>query len=258
MSNEDKGLQRRSTDKKPQSLRDRLKVRQTIIGGNESSKGSLDALRQQAREQKEAVASRDEALVLLLDASISMESSSTPYTQADAEQGKDWPPSKLDAAKEAACALLRLSRRSYTSVVGFSDFGIVLAPLSNRIRSIGAVQGMYTIGRTAMLSGLSEAYNVLAAVGGKYKVRRIILLSDGMPTDAEDHEVIARAESIGRHGIIIDTVAFGEDADRDLMKAIARAARGIMCEADDVAKLIKVFKALEATKRGLLGGRTTP
>jgi len=214
------------------SLRDKLRAKT----------GTLSTLKQAVQQQKAERAHRDEGLVLLLDASLSMMG---PTSMEDHTP-------RIDAMKQAACALLTASRRSYSGVVAFSELPMELAPIGNRMRSIAAVRGVGVYGSTAMLLGLDAAYDMLKMVAGKYKVRRIILLSDGCATDSEPEQLVEKARQIGLDGIVLDTIAFGHNADRSALEEMASVARGRMAEADTATELVRVFKALEVSKRGLL------
>lgn len=108
--------------------------------------------------------------VLVIDASGSMDDC-------------DWPPSRLDAAKEAAHAFLEEVRTSqtnaYMAVIAYGDRASILCDLTSislhRIIS-DAINSIYIMGATNITEGLINAYELLRNASG-YK--KVILLSDG-------------------------------------------------------------------------------
>lgn len=198
------------------------------------------ALRQQARRTPEA-------LVLCLDVSASMGTleGTVPGMRKDG------------AMRQAATALVDGSRSSMVGIVTFGDRGRVECPLVHRTSALSAVAGVHaqTEG-TAMRAGLRVAKGLLDPAADQYRVyrvRRIVLMSDGRATDASPELLVSDATDIWNSGIVIDTVAFGEDADRKLLEAVAAAGRGQYRTAVNARELIVTFRQLEAKRRGLLG-----
>jgi hypothetical protein len=76
-------------------------------------------------------------------------------------------------------------------------------------------------------------------------------MSDGRPTCSYD-EVKKKAAEFALYGFVIDTVAFGADADARFLKDIADATGGISYEASSVSGLVESFALLDTPVRGLL------
>jgi len=104
-------------------------------------------------------------------------------------------------------------------------------------------------GMTDMKGGLSLAQGI----DWPTSRRRVILLSDGMPTTGSPLPV---ALALGRSGVVIDTVACGEDADENTLRKIAAAGNGTFVRCENVTQLRKAFRALESRTRALLGPKT--
>lgn len=216
-------------------------------GGVEALKGlvkkgpsALDALRNQAI----ADANVQEALVLLLDASWSM----------DGLAGEGSYESALEASKRAAKALTDASQASHIGVIAFSSNVDLLTRVANKSIAMTVIDRISSNGRTSMKAGLLAAYEELDTAKAAYQVKRVILLTDGSPTDCMIDElfVIAKRAKEGK-GYILDTIGFGAGADVAGLKLLAEAGGGVYSEASNAEQLVKSFIMLEAKTRGLLG-----
>lgn len=185
-----------------------------------------------------------EALVMLLDASGSM---------LDAADGPGTRISKLQAAIEAARVLVENSIEGVTSV-GVIMFGSTTQVLSGMNRDLGSVLDRLHVGNvgvcgsTRMDRGLEAAVQELQ--GAKNPVRRIILMSDGVPDDPM--RTLEIAEEVSGKGIVIDTVAFGRDADLRFLEGVSGYSKGVTKSASSAKDLRLTFGQLDATTRGLL------
>jgi hypothetical protein len=219
----------------------------------------LSSLRKQVKTAKafdEAMSKiASETLVLCIDTSSSM-TDMTSYTQTgtDAYGYPIFDPTvkiKIDVAREAAKGLVEASKRSMIGIVIFhSRADLVCEPTLNTNPALQ--QGLASIrsmGMTEIAGGIRVSIDSLRRA--HTKLRRIILLSDGCATG--DDPMIA-AQEAKNLSIIIDTVAFGDNADRDTLRAIAELTGGVLKEANDAASLIKEMLMLEAGIRGLLTG----
>ena len=101
-------------------------------------------------------------------------------------------------------------------------------------------------GMTAMKTGIEAAEALLWPT----QRRRVVLLSDGMPTHGDP---LAAARRLGEAGVVIDTVGCGVDVDEVTMRAIAAVGGGKYVPCSQVGELRRVFRALETRARGLLG-----
>lgn len=186
-----------------------------------------------------------EALVMLLDASGSM---------LDYADGPGTRVTKLQAAIEAARVLVDNSIEGVTSV-GVIMFGSTTQVLSSVNRDLGSVLGRLFVGcvtacgSTRMDRGLEAAAYELN--GAKNPVRRIILMSDGVPDDPMG--TLSIAEEVSAKGIVIDTVAFGRDADLRFLEGLSGYSKGVTKQASSAKDLRLTFGQLDAATRGLLG-----
>jgi Mg-chelatase subunit ChlD len=213
----------------------------------------LDALRKAKERDERQQRLRDiaiktmpghEALVMLLDASGSM---------LDAADGPGTRVTKLQAAIEAARVLVEASIEGVTSV-GVIMFGSTTQLLSGMNRDLSSVLDRLHVGNvsacgsTRMDRGLEAAVQELQ--GARNPVRRIILMSDGVPDDPM--RTLEIAEEVSGKGIVIDTVAFGRDADLRFLEGVSGYSKGVTKSASSAKDLRLTFGQLDATTRGLL------
>lgn len=208
-------------------------------------KGSdaLDFLKQ-SNSMQAMIGGVQEGLVLLLDVSGSMAST------VDPDQGNYH--NKCDAMKEAAEKLIMASTASWVGLVAFNTTSDTLCRVSERNQALGALSQLQPTGGTRIVPGMKLAHEEINRC--RMNLNRVIIMSDGCAAESRD-EILALANLMKADGIIIDTVAFGMDADEALLKAIATQGNGVYKLAGSANELVKTFLQLEAKKRGLLTGK---
>ena len=173
-----------------------------------------------------------ERLILCLDSSPSMEDT-------------DWPPSRLDAAREAAEALLRRKRQiapdDEVGIIAYSSSAHVLCePLSVacHFRKLAdALGGMHSGSGTCIASGLHSAQKLLSQEAHQSwwdrlmqvpppqapdRVHRVVLLTDGHHNTVRKPKTIAR--KLKGDGCCIDCIGIGGEpaaVDEPLLRQIA-------------------------------------
>ncbi len=176
---------------------------------------------------------RPERLVLAIDASPSMHVT-------------DWPPSRLQAATEAAIALIQrkaqiarddeVGAMAYAGSAWWLTQPAVVGKYQNRI--CRSIKGIRTSGATNITSALLRAKPVLlerrsrslldrlifptSETEAANVIPRIILLTDGHHND--DSDPLRAARDLKKSGVCIDCIGIGgspNDVDEDLLKEIA-------------------------------------
>ena len=222
----------------------------------------FDKLYGSGAKKEKSLATRAEAVVLLLDCSGSM---SEPFG----------PGSKIDALKYAVSKFFErkelIKDMDYVGVVGYGlkgdkrlklgSEGGVLNPyspvviISNLTRDYRHIlQNINAMLRaedgTPMEDGLVVAYNLLREFQTPVCQHRIILMSDGKAEDAKS--VRMRAMKIASFGVVIDTISMGnqENIDEATLIEIANLSKGEYRYAADVETLWQTYDYL-ATKKPL-------
>ncbi|GIV53476.1 MAG: VWA domain-containing protein [Candidatus Kapaibacterium sp.] len=120
---------------------------------------------------------------------------------------------------------------------------VPMAPLSdNRIALQDAVQAMRASGRTALFDALVLGKQVLDQLppAGDDRIRAIVLLSDGAD-NASQASLDQIRTLFDESGISIFPVAYGSDAERQVLDAIAEFSRTIVVVGDtgDIAQIFE-------------------
>ncbi|MGI9334102.1 MAG: VWA domain-containing protein [Gammaproteobacteria bacterium] len=168
------------------------------------------------------------AVVLLIDKSGSMSS------KIEGEE-------KLSVAKIAALSAVEvLNPLDKVGVLAFNDsFEWSVAPteVGNRRPIAEKLRGLNAGGGTNLLTALNEAHRAMNEI--EAKVKHFIVLSDGL-TDVQS-DFGALAERIAQDGITVSTVAFGRDANQELMRQIAAWGLGRFYHTDDPQNIPRIF-----------------
>ena len=183
------------------------------------------------------------AVVLVIDISGSM-------------MAKDFKPSRIEAAKQAAKLLVRgLKGHPKIGVVVFNNTSrVILVPTSDKVlvlRAIDSIKANY--GGTAIGDGISSAVALLTAVEEPSKF--IILLSDGennmgmnpiqAAEIAKQYKIVIYTVGIGtRQGSYIPNVPYPVRLDEGTLKRIASITGGEYFYAQDKQKLMKIFSQI--------------
>jgi len=107
-------------------------------------------------------------------------------------------------------------------------------------QAIDSVQDIVARGNTDVGKALQVSLDALADAPRSAE-KRIVLLSDGMPTvGMSAQEIIdGPVADAARQGVVVDTIAFGIDdqSDRDFLESIASATGGAMYDSEDTYDL---------------------
>jgi len=172
----------------------------------------------------------------------------------------DYPPSRLDAAKQAAKLFtLRKVMANYSdqvAVVGFGGHAVVIHPLDSNLDAVLSSIEKLSITHTGTLIGPALQTAAKELSHGSHKRRAIVLLSDGADEyDTSDPESIAH----NLQGIRIFTIGMGttQGANASLphgqqrvvlneqrLKQIAKLGGGDYLYAPDVTQLQKIYLGL--------------
>jgi uncharacterized protein YegL len=130
---------------------------------------------------------------------------------------------KLASAKAAARRFLEVLHLpdDHAAVVSFSRQATLGAGLTGgRAALQDAIDGLAVIPGTAIDAGLRLAIDELGAHGRPDATHAIVLMTDGLNNDGRQ-PVLDAADSAHRRQVVLYTVAFGVDADVELMREVA-------------------------------------
>lgn len=158
---------------------------------------------------------------------------------------------KLVNAKAAAIQVLDTLRSDdYIGMITFSDYvePIIDLTQSSHADMIGLrnnIERLKADGNTEMYRGLESAFNQFSRMGATLAqaAKRIILLSDGRPTDRiPPGDYGALAHRMRGAGISITALGVGKDYNEDLMHSIAISSDGTSKHVTDSWELPTVFR----------------
>ncbi len=162
--------------------------------------------------------------------------------------------SKQAIANEAtALAITRLERHDLVGVTVFNnevDVVIPLSPNTNPAESARIARDIPSRGGTFMGPALEEARAQM--VGARaIKHRHVIVLSDGRSRGRET--LVDQSRRLAGEGVMVSTIAVGDDADVERMDEMARAGGGTFYRVLNASLLPRVFlKAVRVIKAPMI------
>ncbi|HET9451976.1 MAG TPA: VWA domain-containing protein [Aggregicoccus sp.] len=154
---------------------------------------------------------------------------------------------KLAQARRAARHLVgllgpedRLALVDYGSDV--RGLPLLAATPANRERMLRYVERLTDEGGTNLGAGLQEGARQLRSVRGG--VRRLILVSDGQPTEGvtDSQALVAQARALRAEGLTVSAIGVGSDYDERLMQALAEQGAGAYGFLEDARQLATLFQ----------------
>ncbi len=156
---------------------------------------------------------------------------------------------KLEQAKQAARHLVRqLQPQDRLAIIHYGSDVRSLpgmqATAANRSTMLGFIDGIADDGGTNIGAGLDAGRSQLVSALNEFKVNRIILISDGQPTEGmtDDHELTGLVRQIRAQGITVSSLGVGTDFNEDLMQALAEYGSGSYGYMKDAAQLASIFQ----------------
>jgi Ca-activated chloride channel family protein len=147
------------------------------------------------------------------------------------------------AAAQAALREFMAQIKGDQERVGLVEFGSTvnnIAPLdelaNNRSQIEGSIDSLQAYGNTALLDGVRTAYVRLQQINDPERINAIVVMTDGRENNSyttlrELQREIERGNSQGVP-VVIFAIAFGEDADYDVLRAIAETSGGQVRQGD--------------------------
>jgi Ca-activated chloride channel family protein len=142
---------------------------------------------------------------------------------------------KISAARSSLMEFIRLlNDRDNLEVMTFDDEVYQISSLSpigeKRDNLLNRVSGIVEGGGTSLYDATLEAYQQLEKKGNSDHIRAVVVLTDGMDTESQTRlpELLSEIGSSegGGNAIKIFTIAFGSDADTDVLGQISDITGG--------------------------------
>lgn len=156
---------------------------------------------------------------------------------------------KLFQAKQAARKLVeQLGDQDRIAVIHFGSdvktFKGGRATPATREQLLSYIDQIEDEGGTNIGDGLDAGKVQLLMANGEYKVNRIILMSDGEPTEGATApgDLIQVARQIHAQGVTLSAIGLGTDFNEDLMQALAENGSGAYAYLRDGSQLATIFQ----------------
>ena len=156
---------------------------------------------------------------------------------------------KLNQAKQAARQLVsqltsddRLVIVHYGSEV--KSLEGLFATQENKGRMLSYIDGIWDEGGTNIGAALATGRDALAKAKSDFRGNRLILVSDGQPTEGvtEFSGLTSIVREIRAQGISVSSLGVGDDFNEQLMSSIAEVGAGAYGYLQDAAQLAQVFQ----------------
>jgi Ca-activated chloride channel homolog len=156
---------------------------------------------------------------------------------------------KLEQAKQAAQHLVRQLRDAdRLTIIHYGSDVRELRALSateaNKATMRRFIDGIMDDGGTNIGAALTTAEHELHAGLGDYKINRIILITDGQPTEGitDGRTLVGMVQRIHGTGITVSAIGVGADFNEDLLQQFAELGAGSYGFMEDTSKLATIFQ----------------
>ena len=165
---------------------------------------------------------------------------------------------KIEVLKTAMNEVIKHKGDTTISLIRFSDnFEEMCPPTSDGKYINKLISNLYADGGTGMGEALRYAMRMAREFGGYRK--RILLVSDGEPTDMYEEQILDMVRKESR-GVIIDTIAIAFGRGEDFMRQLSEITGGVFVNLYTKEKVVEVVKLmapenrmLESTRKALKG-----
>jgi Ca-activated chloride channel homolog len=156
---------------------------------------------------------------------------------------------KLQQAKMAARQLVsqlratdRLAIVHYGGDVKSMDG--VFCTETNKEKLLRYIDNIWDEGGTNIGAGLTTGRDVLMASMSDFRVNRLVLISDGQPTEGiqDSSGLVELTRTIRAGGISVTSIGVGTDFNEDLMQALAETGGGAYAFLQDASQLATIFQ----------------
>lgn len=165
---------------------------------------------------------------------------------------------KIESVKVAAADFVRqMGDDDRLTLIAFSQSPQLLTHhtlLSDgREQAIGLIASLDAVGDTTLYDAIGDGAAVLAATNSPEYSNAMIVLTDGMDTASTRFEYGADlASRASANSTTVFTIAYGDDADEDLLSELARLAHGQFFQGDQ-ANIAAIYETMSAAFGGTAG-----
>lgn len=184
-------------------------------------------------------ARKDVNLVMLLDVSGSMSGG------------------KIESVRRSAVQFVeQMGDDDYLSIVSFSTTPQPLVKHQRvgdqRQNIINTIQTLEAQGDTALYDAIGDGASLLSNTASSETSNALIVLTDGLDTSSFRYNADSGAQALVESDATVFTIAYGNDADEDLLEMIALRANGNFFLGDE-ASIAAIYEEMSAAFGGAVG-----
>lgn len=164
---------------------------------------------------------------------------------------------KIESVRQSAVQFIeQMGEDDYLSIISFSSMPQPLIKYErvgdSRQAMIETVLGLEAQGDTALYDATVDGANLLRNTGTPQTSNALVLLTDGLDTSSFRHTQDSAAQTLAETDATVFTIAFGNDADENLLESIALRANGNFFRGDE-ASIAAIYEEMSAAFGGALG-----
>lgn len=184
-------------------------------------------------------ARKDVNLALLLDTSGSMRGS------------------KMESMRTAAIQFVeQMGDDDYISIISFNtEPYLVIDHMQvgpNRQKVINAIEDLRAEGDTTLFDAIGDGTAVLQSSSLPQTTNALVVLSDGQDTRSYRYDASTASEHALASGLTVFTIAYGSDADDNILRSLATQTNGNFFEGDE-ASIAAIYEEMSAAFGGSVG-----
>lgn len=164
---------------------------------------------------------------------------------------------KIDSVRRSAVQFIeQMAEDDYLSIISFSSQPQSLIKYQrvgdHRETMIDTVLGLQAQGDTSLYDAIADGANLIRNTETPETSSALVLLTDGLDTSSFRHTQDSAAQTLAETGATVFTIAFGNDADEDLLERIALQANGNFFLGDE-ASIAAIYDEMSAAFGGIVG-----
>lgn len=184
-------------------------------------------------------ARKDVNLVMLLDVSGSMAGE------------------KIENVRRAAVQFVeQMGDEDYISIIAFSTDPTAIVwhrPVAgNREKIAAAIEGLEAQGDTTLYDAIGDGANLLSETTAPETANAMVALTDGLDTASFRYDADGAASAVVDTGATVFAIAYGSDADEELLAEMAVRANGNFFRGDE-ASIAAIYQEMSAAFGGSVG-----
>lgn len=164
---------------------------------------------------------------------------------------------KIESVRQSAVQFIeQMGEDDYLSIISFSSMPQPLVKYERvgdgRETMIQTVRDLQAQGDTSLYDAIADGANLLRNTGTPETTNALVLLTDGLDTSSFRHSQDSAVQVLAETDTTVFTIAFGNDADENLLENIALSANGNFFRGDE-ASIAAIYDEMSAAFGGALG-----